>query len=352
MKILLLGGTGAMGVHLGKILAEKKHQVFITSRKSCPADGNIQFIQGNAHDDHFIHSLLTEQWDVIVDFMIYNTSEFEKRLQGLLAGTRQYIFLSSSRVYAESVDPITEDSPRLLDVCQDQEYLKTDEYALTKARQEDMLRNSGARNWTIVRPYITFGEARLQLGTLEKEHWLAPCLWGMPIVFSKDIISKKTTLTYGYDVARGIAALCGQEEALGEAFHITGSQSFTWQEIFDLYLDILEKHLGRRPPVLLTEKSMQLSSVGKYQVLYDRLYDRTFDNSKICRFMPEESFHDVLEKLRACLEAFLVNPTFLPIGVAQQAQRDRICKVHTPLHFWDSWKKKIKYLLARYIIHV
>lgn len=51
--------------------------------------------------------------------------------------------MSSSRVYADSQTPITENSPRLLDVYKEEEYLKTDEYALSKARQEDILHRSG-----------------------------------------------------------------------------------------------------------------------------------------------------------------------------------------------------------------
>ena len=53
------------------------------------------------------------------------------------------MFLSSSRVYASQESPIREDSMRLLDVSHDSIYLKTDEYALAKARQEDILRKSG-----------------------------------------------------------------------------------------------------------------------------------------------------------------------------------------------------------------
>ena len=60
---------------------------------------------------------------------------------------------------------ITEESERLLDTSIDQDFLSTDEYSLTKARQEDILQSSKQKNWTIIRPYITYGTSRLQLGT-------------------------------------------------------------------------------------------------------------------------------------------------------------------------------------------
>ena len=170
MKILVLGGTGAMGVDLVKILGECGEEVTVTSRSERKsAFDNVKYVKGDAHDTVFLHTLLAEKYDAIVDFMIYNTEEFKVRCDLLLSATDQYLFLSSSRVYADSKTPITEDSPRLLDVTTDSEYLKTDAYALTKARQENLLRESGKTNWTIIRPYITYSNQRLQLGVYEKE---------------------------------------------------------------------------------------------------------------------------------------------------------------------------------------
>ncbi|GHT33487.1 hypothetical protein AGMMS49574_19280 [Bacteroidia bacterium] len=65
--------------------------------------------------------------------------------------------------------------------------------------------------------------------------------------------SKITTLTYGLYVSKGIAALIGRYDALGETFHITANKQYviTWKEILDVYLAILEKHLGYKPKVLL-----------------------------------------------------------------------------------------------------
>ena len=46
------------------------------------------------------------------------------------------------------------------------------EYAIAKAKMENLLKKPSKKNWTIIRPYITFNDNRLQLGTLEKEMWL------------------------------------------------------------------------------------------------------------------------------------------------------------------------------------
>ena len=100
MKILVLGGTGAMGVDLVKILAKRGESVTVTSRSERKSEfSNVKYIKGDAHDNAFLKSLLSENYDAIVDFMIYNTEEFKTRRDILLDATGQYLFLSSSRVY-------------------------------------------------------------------------------------------------------------------------------------------------------------------------------------------------------------------------------------------------------------
>lgn len=333
-----------MGAHLVGLLSERGDAVFVTSRRARPSYDNITYVQGNAHDDGFLRSLLSgRRWDAIVDFMIYTTGEFRLRAPLLLAATAQYLFLSSARVYAGSVAPITEDSPRLLDVSRDREYLATDEYALAKARQENLLSDSGRANWTIIRPYITYSEMRLQLGVLEKEAWLARALRGQTVVFSEDIAGRMTTLTYGHDVARGIAALIGEEKALGEAFHITCDRPIRWREALDIYLDALESETGRRPKALLTDAAPVITP----QVKYDRHYDRVFDNTKIRGFIDTRSFVEPREGLRRCLEAFLGQPQFGQIPARTVARLDRMAMERTPLAAFDGAKRKAVYLLFR-----
>ena len=171
---MVLGGTGAIGSHLVNTLAvEGGVNCFVISRKIRQNERRVNYVQGSAHDPDFVRHLLHDtKYDAIVDFMSYSTEEFKSRYWLYLDSTEQYIYLSSSRVYAESKGEIIEDSPRLLDVCKDEDYLATDEYTLKKTHQEDVLRESGYLNWTIIRPYITYSEEWLLLSPLEKECWL------------------------------------------------------------------------------------------------------------------------------------------------------------------------------------
>ena len=352
MKILILGGTGAIGIHLTELLANTDFDVMITTRSSRESKyKNISYVEGGAKNVDFVTSLLKEDncWDAIIDFMSYTTEEFTSRYEMFLNSTKQYIFLSSSRVYADCNGPITENSPRLLDICEDKNYIDTDEYALAKARQENILFNSGRKNWTIIRPYITYAENRLQLGILEKEHWLYRALKGRTIVFSSEINSRFTTFTYGFDVANGIIAIIGKDGAYGEAFHITSNQTIKWNDALTIYLDVLEQHLGKRPKVLLIDHN-ELERLGysKFQINYDRMFNRIFDNSKISKYINVDEFVTVKIGLEKCLTTLIEGQEFGLIGWGIEARKDKITNERASLSKINGLRNKFAYIICRY----
>lgn len=351
MQILLIGGTGAMGKYLAPLLAQNKHQVVVTSRNQVENEKRIKYIQGNAKELDFLENLLHKKWDVVVDFMNYSVDEFKERVDLLLNSTHQYIFLSSARVYDDSVGRLTEESDRLLDNSDDEVYLSTSDYALNKARQENILTTSKKMNWTIIRPYITYSDNRIQLGTLEKENWLYRALKGRTIVFSKDIKEHYTTLTYGNDVAKGIQSLIGNEETLGEIFHITNNTSISWEKVLDIYLEVLDDKLGYKPRVIYQELPDFIGWYNEvYPIIYDRLFNREFDNKKVNQHINTNDFIEVEVGLKDCLESFLNNPEFSRINWKSEAKKDKIANEKTPINEINGLKRKIKYFIYRYIL--
>lgn len=312
MRILLLSGTGAMGSPLAALLQREEHDIYITSRSYRENVNHVHYIRGNVRELTFLRDILKDTYDVIFDFSVCSSSEFKERMPLFLDSTSQYFYFSSSRVYSDSPVPITEKSLRLLDSCSDEIYLSTDEYALAKAREENLLRDSGKKNWTIIRPYITYNDYRLQLGVYEKENWLNRVLEGKTIVLPKDIAEKKTALTWGPDVAGALVKLMGNEKAYGETFQIVTNQSLTWQEIFRIYSDVIERKTGRIPKIKYIENSLSLQSVwNPYQIIYDRVYNRTFDSRKLEEAIGKFEYTDMYEGLERCLSNFLDAPRWL-----------------------------------------
>lgn len=287
-----------------------------------------------------------------MDFMIYSTEDFSRRRDKLLDMAKQYVFLSSSRVYSNSPDkPITEETPRLLDSTNDKEYLSTDEYALAKAREENILRAGAKQNYTIIRPYITYNDERLQLGTMEKEVWLYRALQGRSIVIPRDMADSLTTMTYGYDVAEGIAGILGKAEALGEAFHIVAPKPIKWNDVARIYQNVLEKITGKRPNIKYLPDSQEFSRMfnNKYQVYCDRLYRRVFDSSKIKLIGNKSDFVDIEDGLTMCLENFITKGApFHAINWAVEGWFDKQTGEMTSFREMVDTKAKITYVLGKY----
>lgn len=350
MNILILGGTGAMGTHLVQLLNKKEGNVFVTTRSERKCEDGVIYIQGNAKSLDFIKLVLSKRWDAIVDFMVYSTIEFQERAELFLKATNQYFFISSARVYSDKELPVKETTSRLLDVSKDKDFLETDEYSLAKARQENILTESKYKNWTIIRPYITYDKMRLQLGVLEKEEWLYRALHGRTIVFSNDISTRLTTMTYGLDVSRGIVELIGKQIALGEIFHITVGKSRTWNDILSVYLNCLRKVLGYKPKVMLSNlDDFFRCRPAKYQVVYDRLFNREFDNSKISQYIDTDTFIETSDGLQSCLESFLEKPYFTNINWVEMAKMDRLAGERTAFNEISGIRAKLRYLKYRYL---
>lgn len=345
-SVLVLGGTGAMGGYLVPILS-KDYNVYVTSRTSRDPRANVYYIQGNAHDIFFLENVLKERkYKAIIDFMNYSTNEYKSRYKLFLDSSDQLFFISSSRVYSNINGRIVESDKRLLDSSTDTIFLKSDDYALAKARQEDLLRASGKNNWTIIRPYMTYSPFRLDIGMYPKEMWLYRLLKGRTIVFPEDVANKYVTLTSGKDVAEGIAALVGNATVLGETFHITQSKAYTWKEIIETYLDELSLK-GFCPKVIWVKKPMVDEG---YIYHYDRLYDRVFDNSKINGFIDVSHFIDAKCGIRSCLSEFLLAPSFQHIDWKKQACWDRVTGECARKEEFDSLKNYLIYLTFRYIL--
>ena len=284
-KVLVLGGTGAMGVYLVPKLIERGYAVDVVSLDEVESTNpNLRYITGNCMDVEYVSEILKNGYDGIVDFMIYNQDKLEERHQMFLDNTSHYIYLSTYRIYANEEHPVKETSPRLLDVSKDKDFLYTDDYALYKAKGENVLLNSKYTNWTAIRPAITYSKRRFQLTILEAPYVVGRTLHGKKLVLPKQAKNVQATMSWAGDVAEMIARLLFNPKAYREIFSVCTSEHMTWGEVADIYKEIIgleavwvdmEDFLG-----ILTHNSTNPMG-ARYQLIYDRLFDRIMDNSKV-----------------------------------------------------------------------
>jgi len=276
-KALVLGGTGAMGVYLVPELAAMGYEVRIVSCDQVVSDNpRISYVKADAKNTEYLKELLKEKFDAIVDFMIYSTEDFKGKYDILLQNTAHYIFLSSYRVYGGGV-PVTENTPRLLDSSKDIDFLATEDYALYKARQEDLLQHSKYGNWTIVRPAITYSKRRFQLVTLEAPVVVARAMKGLPVALPGEALSVQATMSWAGDVARMFSRLLLNPSAYRESFTLATAEHRTWGEIAEYYRELI----GLKYVAVDTADYLKIVGGTRYQLVYDRLFPRIIDNSRI-----------------------------------------------------------------------
>ena len=289
-KILVLGSTGAMAVYLIPELLKKGYSVVGVSLDDAKSDNEkLTYIKADAKDFDFLTKLLESGFDAIVDFMVYNKLEiFEKYYNLFIKNTNHYIFLSSYRVYADD-SPLSETSKRLLDVEKPADFVTELEYSIYKAEEEDFINNSDYKNYTILRPAITYSKRRFQLVTLEADVLVWRMLQGKTVVLPKSAMEKEATMTWAGDVAKMIASLVLNPEAYGETYNVSTSEHRKWKDVAKIYEKIANLKY------IIADDRDYIDILGydfaKQQLFYDRCFDRVVDNSKIlsiCNMNREE----------------------------------------------------------------
>lgn len=287
-KILVLGGTGAMGRYLVPELLKLGYKIDVISLDDIKSDNdNLSYKIGNAKDIDQLSQLLKGNYDGIVDFMTYNLNEFKERIKLFLDNTGHYLFLSSCRVFANEDPIVKETSPRLLDISTDEEYLKLKEteYSLFKALEENMLTESGYRNWTIVRPATTYSTGRAQLVTLEANSFVYRALENKKVIIPIQAKDCPATLSWGGDVGKMIARIVLNEKALGEDYNVATSEYHTWGEIAEMYTSLigLKYEWVDKETYLRCIADDAWYPYAKYQLIYARMFNRKTDNTKVLR---------------------------------------------------------------------
>ena len=309
IKILMLGGTGAIGQSILKRRGNNSnYQIYITTRIERQSTiNNVHYICGNANDISFINTFKDNSFDVLIDFMNYRNEILEQNFSKLIRIARQYVFLSSARVYDNSKEVIDENCSLLWHTTSNMKLKNSGTYSVKKAYQELFVKKNGGDKVTIIRPYKTYSSSRLQLGQYEIRHWLERIINGFPIVINENILDKYTALTDGIDVAEGMISLIGNKNAFGEIYQIVTSEVMTWREILQLYIDVLKRY-SFSPVIYLSNETEEIDRLFEsgFQMPYDILFDRKFSSSKILQIKPIK-FKPMREGLEKALSDYMEN---------------------------------------------
>lgn len=282
-SVLLIGGGGTLGTYTAKELLRLGCSVdIICLEDKVSDDEKLKFYKGNANLEFLQDFLKVKHYDGIVNFIRYpDVSVYPPVHKLLISHTDHLIVLSSYRVYADLQHPITEDAPMLLDVSEDKKFLEEETYALSKAKLERFLNTEcKGENWTVVRPVISFSKYRFDLVTYYGHALMERIKSGEIIPLPEQAKNLTAGLDWAGNSGKLIANLLFKPHCFGEAYTVSTAQNLTWGEVAELY----KKLMGAKFQwVTLPEYLKATDNFNYYALMYDRLFDRLVDNSKILK---------------------------------------------------------------------
>lgn len=157
LKILVLGGTRFIGLHMTALALERGHTLTFFNRGKTKADRypEVERIKGDRNGE--IDGLKGRQWDVVIDNSGYVPRHVRLTAELLAPNVRQYVFTSSISVYPNFSVPRDEKSEvgKLAD--ESVEKVDGDTYGPLKALCEQAAEKAMPGRTTVIRPGLIVG---------------------------------------------------------------------------------------------------------------------------------------------------------------------------------------------------
>ncbi|MFJ5861777.1 NAD-dependent epimerase/dehydratase family protein [Pseudarthrobacter sp. NPDC092439] len=282
LKVLFIGGSGIISAHCTRRAVEAGMNVYVLNRgtnglREIPEAATR--LRGDSRDPLSVQEAIGGlTFDVVVNWVNFTPDQVKQDIEIFRGRTGQYIFISSASAYQTPPTrlPVLESTP-----------LRNPfwEYSRNKIACEEQLMDAyraDAFPVTIVRPSHTYDETMIPFdgGWTVVERMRQ----GKPVIVPGDGTSL-WTITHSKDFASGFTGLLGNASAVGEAVHITGQESPSWNQIYSQ----VAAAAGVLEPVLLHVASDAIAAADNEwgaALLGDKSNTMIFDNSKIRSLVP------------------------------------------------------------------
>jgi nucleoside-diphosphate-sugar epimerase len=215
MRILVMGGTRFIGVHLTRLLVEQGHEVVLFNRGNRPAPvAGVSQITGDRQDKAQLQSRLAGQkFDAIFDNNGRERSDTQSLIEALEPGFKQFIYVSSAGVYLKSDElPLVEGDP-LDPKSRHRGKFETEEY-LAEQRIP----------FTSVRPVYIYGPENYN----PVEQWFFDRITrDRPIPIPGNGLHV-TQLGHVQDLAQALVNSLGNDQAIGQIYNVSGERFITF----------------------------------------------------------------------------------------------------------------------------
>ena len=231
MKALFIGGTGIISTSVSRCAVENGWDLTLLNRGNRPNDvpGAKQLILDISDEQAAKEALKDQHFDVVVDFIAFDSAQIERDIRLFTGKTDQYMFISSASVYQKPLpSPVISEATSLSNPYW--------EYARKKIACEETLmkafRNDGFPV-TIIRPSHTFANRSIPVPVHGKNGaWqvLKRMMNGKRIIVPGDGNTLWAVMSSA-DFARAFVGLMGNIHAIGQAVQIASEELLTWNQI-------------------------------------------------------------------------------------------------------------------------
>ncbi len=271
MKLLVLGGTGAISGEIVRQALVQGHDVTIFNRGTKPTSymKDVHIIIGDRHDKKSFSELMSSvDADVVIDMICFREEDAKQTVQTFSGRAKQLIFASSIAAYARPYHsfPVQESC----------ETLREDpafSYGYHKAEMERYLQKEMGKSpktaITILRPSLTFGTGSTNFGILRQNRNVVRRIKeGKPVIMTGEGVIP-WSFTFTPDLAAAFLLTCENKKTFNDCFHVTNTELVVWEDLY--------KAVGR--------------AIGKEPVLY-------YISSELLReFKPDICEHLNFEKV-------------------------------------------------------
>jgi 2'-hydroxyisoflavone reductase len=152
LRVLILGGTQFVGVHLTQMARQRGHVVTLFHRGQTNPDWFPEIERLKGDRDGGLESLRGRTWDAVIDTSAYIPRHARITSELLAPCIRRYLFVSTILVYADFVRPNDEDSVLAALPDRDVEHVDLNTYGPLKVACERVLHEVIGERLTVVRP--------------------------------------------------------------------------------------------------------------------------------------------------------------------------------------------------------
>ena len=282
MKALFIGGSGFISTAVSRLAVANGIDLFWLNRGQRKGDVlGVKHLIADVHQpDEARRVLEGHKFDVVVDWIAYTEADIERDLALFRGRVGQFFFISSASAYQKPPRSpiITESTPLYNPVWKYSQDKIACELRLLRAYRE------ASFPATIVRPSHTYDpNFPIALGGWDSYTLIDRLKTGRRIIVHGDG-SSLWVVTHSDDFARGFVGLFGNEQAIGQAFHITSDEVLTWNQIYET----MAEAVGVKANMvhIASDFIVQVAPAQTGNLLGDKAWSVIFDNAKIKAFVP------------------------------------------------------------------